>query len=263
MAGRDLAALRTRLFSIGIQSEYGGEHNNHATQMALVSFPDGSYLELIGAQLHPDPAALAKHYWAAAIQTNAGPCAFAVRATDIAGEVKRLQTAGVAVTTATKSGRDRPDHTHIEWESAPVGLEPNGMFFPFVIHDLTARTLRAMPKGKPTNTNFTGIAKVVIAVRDLPAAVARYQKAYGLPQPLEQNDNEMGARLAAFEGTPVILASALNGSGWLAKRLTRSGEGPCAFLLGGKQKGGTSHWFGRDISWFDQAKLGWRLGVQY
>ena len=31
--------------------------------MALASFPDGSYLELIAIQPKADPAALAAHYW--------------------------------------------------------------------------------------------------------------------------------------------------------------------------------------------------------
>ena|SRR5947207_11346068 len=55
VAGKDLKAMRASLAAAGIQSEYGGPHSNHATEMALTSFPDGSYLELIAIQPNADP----------------------------------------------------------------------------------------------------------------------------------------------------------------------------------------------------------------
>ena len=63
VAGKDLKAMRASLAAAGVQSEYGGPHSNHATEMALTSFPDGSYLELIAIQPNADPKALAAHYW--------------------------------------------------------------------------------------------------------------------------------------------------------------------------------------------------------
>jgi len=46
-AGKDLKAMQASLAAVGLASEYGGPHSNHATEMAVVSFADGSYLELI------------------------------------------------------------------------------------------------------------------------------------------------------------------------------------------------------------------------
>src|SRR4029078_6078721 len=63
VAGRDLKQMQARLAALGIPSEFGGPHSNHATQMALTGFPDGSYLELIALQHHPDAKAVAAHYW--------------------------------------------------------------------------------------------------------------------------------------------------------------------------------------------------------
>src|SRR4051812_32364903 len=128
VAGRDLKQMQARLAALGIPSEFGGPHSNHATQMALSSFPDGSYLELIALQDEPDAKAVAAHYWSRQIQGNAGPTAWAVRATDMAAEVKRLRTAGITVT-SQRSGRERPDGTQLEWEAAPVGPGPNGVFY--------------------------------------------------------------------------------------------------------------------------------------
>ncbi len=261
VAGVDLKQMQARLAALGIASEYGGPHSNHATQMALTSFPDGSYLELIALQEKPDAKAVAAHYWSQQIKGNAGPAAWAVRVKDVAAEVERLRAAGVVVSAPVRSGRERPDGTRLEWEAAQVGREPNGTFFPFLIRDFTAREARAFPNGKPAARNFTGIQRVVIAVRDLKASIARYRQAYALGAPVEQEDANFGARMAVFTGTPLVLAAPLNTQSWVAERIERFGEGPCAFVLGKRENGAReSGW--NAISWFDSAKLGWHLGVE-
>src|ERR1700694_5485109 len=80
VAGKDVSAMRQRLAAAGLQSEYGGKHTNRATEMALVSFPDGSYLELIGVQPDPNPKMLAIHPWAKFLNAVAEPCGWASRA---------------------------------------------------------------------------------------------------------------------------------------------------------------------------------------
>ena len=97
----------------------------------------------------------------------------------------------------------------LDWETAQVG-PTNGGFFPFLIHDFTPRENRAFPSGKPTANKCAGVVKVVIGVKDLDAAIARYRQAYGLPAPERQEDAVFGARLAWFPGTPVVLASPLH-----------------------------------------------------
>jgi hypothetical protein len=223
--------------------------------MAITSFPDGSYLELIALQEHPDKKAVAEHYWSKQMLGNAGPTAWAVRSSDVAAEAARLSKAGIIVSTPSKSGRQRPDGKRLDWETARVGTEPNGTFFPFLIRDFTPRDARAFPNGKPTTTKFAGIRRVVIAVRDLEASVARFRQAYGLPAPEEREDADFGARLAAFPDTPVILAAPRNGTSWLNQRLDQFGEGPCAFVLGGGRAA-------KNIAWFDVEKLGWHLGSE-
>src|SRR6202451_2148440 len=95
VAGTHLDAMRKALTAVaGIPSEYGGPHSNHATEMALVSFPDGSYLELIALQPNADPKAVAAHVWSKQMAENAGPCCWAARVKDMDAEVKRLQSVG-------------------------------------------------------------------------------------------------------------------------------------------------------------------------
>ena len=271
VAGKDLKAMQATLAAVGIPTEYGGPHSNHATEMALASFPDGSYLELIAIQPKADPAAVAAHYWSKHMQNDAGPAAWAVRPADLAAEVKRLQASGVAVTSPTRAGRARPDGVRLDWETANVGREPNGTFFPFLIRDFTPRDQRAYPSGKPTTQDFSGVARVVIAVRDLAASIERYRDAYGLPVPVQQEDSRFGARLASFLGSPVVLATPLNAQSWLNARLDKIGEGPCAFILrlqapvqNAKTYPVTSlaTWFGIEISWLNTGKTGWWLGFE-
>ena len=142
VAGKDLKVMQATLAALGIPTEYGGPHSNHATEMALTSFPDGSYLELIAIQPNADPAAVAAHYWSKEMQNDAGPSAWAIRPKDLGADVKRLQASGIVVSSPTRAGRARPDGVALEWETANVGKEPNGTFFPFMIRDFTPREQR-------------------------------------------------------------------------------------------------------------------------
>lgn len=241
IAGRDLNDLRTRFAQAGIRTEYGGKHTNGLTEMAVASFADGSYLELMAAQ---DPKAGAPaHYWGKFIDGNAGPCAWAIRSTDIERDAARF---GGKV---TEGGRTRPDGTELKWRSSSVGAELQGTLFPFLIQDVTARPLRAFPGGKPTLPEEGGVAAVYIAVVNLDDAVARYRKMFQLPAPAISIDATLGARLATFDGTPVVLAAA--GGAWLKARLSRFGEAPFAFVLRGDGKGA--------VRWLPVA--GMRIGV--
>lgn len=266
VAGEHLDAMRKALTAAaGVPTEYGGPHSNHATEMALVSFPDGSYLELMGIQAKPDPAALAAHDWSKFLQNNAGPCAFALRVTDISAEVRQLKSAGITTGGAEASGRTRPDGTKLVWQTVNVGPGRRGSLFPFLIADLTPRENRAYPSGKPTTDHFGGIAKVVVGVHDLEGAITQYRRAFQLAAPLRQKDARFGADLAWFEGTPVVLAQGVDGNAWLSRRVREYGDAPVAFVLkagSNRVAGSSSQWFGHSIVWADDAKLGWRLGFE-
>ena len=256
VAGAELKKMQASLAKIGLKSEYGGPHSNHATEMSITSFPDGSYLELIAIQPDANAKALNEHYWKKYMRGNAGPCAWAVRTGDLSAELARLKSAGVKTSDAQRSGRQKPDGTKLEWETASVGAGPNGEFFPFIIRDFTPRENRANVAGHPTTTQYAGIARVVLAVNDLKEAVERYRKAYGLPQPVEANDTALNARLAIFDGTPVVLAAA-NKGGLVADRIEKFGEGPCAFVLA--KSAAKKGW---KVEWQNPSALGWYLGVE-
>ncbi|MGA7239184.1 MAG: VOC family protein, partial [Bryobacteraceae bacterium] len=265
LAGSHLEEMR-KAFSkaTGIPTEYGGQHSNHATEMALASFPDGSYLELMGIQRDADPAAVASHVWSKFLRENGGPCAFALRVTDVNDEIRRLSSTGIRVGATEKSGRTRPDGVALSWETADAGPGPRGSFFPFLIRDFSPRENRVYPSGKPTTTRFGGIGLAVIGVHDLERSIALYRKAFQLPEPKRQRDAAFGADLAWFEGTPVALAAPLAPDSWLAQRIARFGDSPCAFVItatGGMVGSNPSNWFGRRLFWSDGGSFNWRIGV--
>lgn len=265
VAGSDIRKLQAGLAAIGIPSVYGGAHLNSTTEMALASLPDGAYLELMALRRNADPRLAGQHVWARFLKGDAGPCAWALRENDLPAEIRRLKGAGIPVSEPVASGRQRPDGVRLDWETSDVGDGVRGAFFPFLIHDLTPRDLRAFPQGKPAGGDFRGVSRVVIAVRDLDAAIARYRRAYALPEPVRQTDPGFGAHLAAFAGAPVVLAQPLDSDSWLYLRLARFGESPCAFVLAAARPEryhaqSRTSWFGVEISWFDSEKLGWRLG---
>jgi hypothetical protein len=244
IAARDLKEVQAQFAAVGIPSEYGGKHTNGLTEMAIASFVDGSYLEFIGAQ---KPTGAGLHYWGKFIDASAGPCAWAVSVADVAKAVPGSQP--------VRSGRLRADGVALEWESASIGPEPQGEFFPFFIHDSTPRELRAFPHGKPS-ASFAGVGLVVIGVKDLDMAIDRYRKQFHLPAPQRQDDKKLQLKLAAFAGTPVVLASPLSASSPLSKRLAAFGEAPYAFVLdqadptfAGYVDVVESQWFGRQITW--------------
>jgi hypothetical protein len=265
VAGANLDAMRKALTNAtGIPSEYGGRHTNRATEMALVSFPDGSYLELMGIQPHADPTAVARHVWSTFLKRNAGPCAFAIRAGNDK-QLAQLRSTGIHVEGPDRGGRTRPDGTRLEWETTDLGSGLRGTFFPFMIRDLTPRENRAYLSGKPTTDRAAGIGKIVIGVENLGDALAQYRLAFKLPAPRRQRDTVFDAELAWFDGTPIILAQGLTANSWLTRRVAKFGNIPCAFVLSatGESTGTrTSRWFGQKVSWADEGKLGWWLGME-
>jgi hypothetical protein len=265
IAGSDLKTLERAFTNLDLKPEYGGPHSNGITHMALLGFDDGSYVELIST-LEPGQRAPT---WGEAISGSAGPCAWAVGASDIQGDAARITGAGIPVRGPNAMNRQRPDGVLVEWDLAYLGSLQPGALLPFIIQDRTPREWRVKPTPGLAEKGLIGVESVILGAQDLGAAASLFQRAFGWPDPLIQDDPGFGARLAHFPNTPVILATPLD-QNWLTTRLVRFGEMPCAFLIRtpdleavsnrfGLTKG--TNWFQRRIAWFDPQKLlGARLG---
>ena len=265
LACSELESLRAALAELGLATTYGGAHANGVTHMAARGLADGTYLELISRL--PGPAASAdRGWWPRAIESDAGPCAWSLACDDAAAEAARVARLGVSVSGPHAHQRTRPDGAVVRWEMVFLGDGEPGSLLPFAIQDRTPRPLRvpAAPTGSSAAGLPTGIAQVVVAVTDMPAAIELFRRVYALDAPSTGHSPRLGADLACFSGQPLSLAVPASSSGWLAQRLARHGSGPCAFLLGTEnlEAADGRHalfpaepWPGRRVAWFEPAAL--------
>jgi Glyoxalase-like domain len=266
VCGSNLDTLRQAFTDVGLTPDVGGAHGNGITQMALLGFDDGSYIELIAPV---KPGVTAGSDWAKFMSDDAVTCAWAVESNVLLQEVDRLKKAGIPVTAPARGSRKRPDGMSVEWMTADVGSGTPGSTLPFIIEDQTPRAWRVQTSASVQGAPVSGIENVVLGVNNLDAAIALFRKAYGWSDPLTETEKDIG-KLAYFPGEPVILA-APSGGGWLAEHLAKYGETPVAYLLNARDVAAASKkyrlsggrtWFGQKVAWFDERKLhGVRLGV--
>jgi hypothetical protein len=264
ICGSNLDALRQMFTEVGLTPDFGGPHGNGVTQMALLGFPDESYVELI-APIKPGVTEGSK--WAGYMGSEAASCAWAVGTNVLLQNVDQLKKAGISVAEPQRGSRKRPDNMSVEWMTADVGPGTPGSLLPFMIEDQTPRAWRVQTSASVKDAPLTGLENVVIGVNNLDAAVAMFRKAYGWAEPLMESQKEFG-KMAYFPGEPVILAS---GGPIVSERTSKYGEGPVAILLGTRDYAGASKkyklsggkmWFAQKVGWFDAGKLkGVRLGV--
>ena len=273
IAGRSLPALEQTFARLGLATDYGGPHSNGITHMSLLGFDDGSYIELISTV---EPGQTDTVFWGKQIAENGGPCAWAVYVDDVAAEAQRLSRLGITVDGPHYYHRQRPDGQMVEWNLAFLGDKGAGATLPFIIKDITPRRLRVQPSASVGGSGnrpalLSGVAGVILGVRDLPAATSLFQQVYQWPPPAVRTDPAFGAKLAHFEATPVILAEPLPGHAWLADRLARFDDSPCAFLIGVPDLDAaldqfdliqSESWFGRRAAWYNPDRLdGHKLGM--
>jgi hypothetical protein len=264
VCGSNLDTLRQDFTAVGLTPDEGGPHGNGITQMALVGFDDGTYIELIAPI---KPGVTTGSDWSKFMSDAAVTCAWAVETNVLLQEVDRLKKAGITVTAAEPGSRKRPDGMSLEWMTASLGPGTPGSVLPFIIEDQTPRAWRVQSSASVQGAPVSGVENVVIGVSNLESSIALFRKAYGWSAPLIETQKEFG-KLAYFPGEPVILAA---GGGWLSEHIAKYGESPVAYLLNANdfaaaakkyRLSGNKTWFGQKIGWFDEKRLnGVRLGV--
>ncbi|ELZ83076.1 hypothetical protein C453_13761 [Haloferax elongans ATCC BAA-1513] len=257
--GLELYDLRTAANDVGLTPTYGGEHSTGTTHMAVVPFPDGSYLELIAPTLGTD--AENADFWPTHLATSAGPTAWCVDVDDVRETSKAAIDAGLPVDGPHEAARERPDGRLVEWDMC---FEGDDWRLPFTIRDRTPREYR-VPSAAP-NTPVRGLQTVIVATRDRDATAELFARRHRYASPVEINGPF--SNFAVLPGSPVALCEP--GDGVLAKRVEEVGEGPCAFLVGvtdldrARQSlslGGEQRYSDRRMAWFDHELFDGRLGV--
>lgn len=154
-----LADAIARYRALGFTVIPGGSHAN-GTEVALVAFADGSYLQLM-AFYTPSPA----HRWWTAKEWGGGFIGLCVHTETLAEDVAAVRDAGVPMSDPERGGRVRPDGYRLEWSMA--GAPPPFMAeMPVLVEDHTPRDER-IPRERVHENGVTGIAAITIATDDV------------------------------------------------------------------------------------------------
>lgn len=209
---------------LGLAPEYGGVHDNGLTHMSVLGFDDHSYVELIAEREQGDHG-----FWPSHVRADAGPAAWCIRVPDVVSECRRVLAAGYPVRGPLYGSRERDDGTLVEWDRAEFGTPDQRLLLPFAIEDRTPLADRVSPSPSVAGGPLIGLGQVVLAARDLDAAVGTFRDLYRFPQPVRASVPAFG-RVASFPGEPVAVATPET-DGWLADRLDQFRPCPCAVLL--------------------------------
>jgi Glyoxalase-like domain len=157
----DLEQAAKDYASLGFIVVPGGEHPV-GSHNALISFPDGSYLEIIA--FYRDAT---DHRWWDALSKGERLVDFCVQTDDLPGDTLKLREAGVAVNDPVIWSRKRPDGFELKWLLSLATGSHRGVA-PFLIEDITPRAAR-IPQQFGHANGIIGMDKVIVAVSDFSA----------------------------------------------------------------------------------------------
>ena len=137
----------------------GGQHPV-GSHNVLISFQDGSYLEIIAFYREA-----IDHRWWDPLAKGERLVDFCFQTDDLSGDTKKLQNAGVAINNPVPWLRKRPDGFEVKWLLSLATGSHRGVA-PFLIEDVTPRAER-IPQQFLHQNKITGIEKVTVAVGEL------------------------------------------------------------------------------------------------
>jgi glyoxalase-like protein len=163
-SGRDYAKL-------GFTVVAGGQHPV-GSHNVLISFRDGSYLEIIAFYREA-----LDHRWWGPLQKGERFVDFCFQTDDLRGDTRKLQDAGVAINNPVPWSRKRPDGFELKWLLSLATGSHRGVA-PFLIEDVTPRDER-IPRQMDHQNKITGIEKVTVAVGELSTVEKWYSALLG------------------------------------------------------------------------------------
>lgn len=266
LASPDLAELQVAFANLGMVTDYGGPHSNGLTHMALLGFPDGSYIEIVSALKSGDRCPL----WTNHTLGPRGGTAWTIATPDVCAEIRRVRALGISACEPQQISRTKPDGTTGRWDLAYLGSGQPGGSLPFLIKDHTPREVRVRPSpsvaprlpGVPPFGRLHGVALTVLAVHDLETKIDLFKRVYSWVMP-DFGACRFGGRFASFRGTPVVLAASESPVDWISEHLRLFGESPCAFLISCGDIEAVADCFGlQEIEGFFGRSVVW-LGTQW
>jgi hypothetical protein len=156
---RDLQRAAQDYAQLGFTVVPGGKHPV-GSHNVLISFADGSYLELIAFYREA-----VDHRWWEPLQKGERLVDYCMQTDDLQGDTRRLREAGVAINDPVPWSRTRPDGYELKWILSLATGSHRGVA-PFLIQDITPRQER-IPQEFEHQNGTTGIDTVTIAVEEL------------------------------------------------------------------------------------------------
>ena len=220
----DLEVAARDFESLGFIVVPGGRHPV-GSHNALISFRDGSYLEIIA--FYRDAIG---HRWWEPLQKGEGFVDFCFRTNDLRGDTKKLQDAGVAINNPVPWSRQRPDGFELKWLLSLATGSHRGVA-PFLIEDVTPRTER-VPQQFDHPNEIIGIEKVTVAVGELSNILKWYTALLGISGQTI-SDTKLGAEGLRYQaGTHSLdFLTPRDPSSPLVPWLRQNGPSPYSALL--------------------------------
>jgi hypothetical protein len=209
---------------LGFTVTPGGDHAHRGSHNALITFQDGSYIELIAFKHEPP---VKDNTWWDLLQLGEGLVDVAVLSANLPEEVDRLAAAGHDITGPMQGGRHRPDGIEIAWRVARIDTGAENRL-PFVIDDLTDHDLR-VPAGEAAEhpNGTTGIGAVVFAVTSREAVRPAWTTLCG--DPTDGDTFHVGVQTIRIADAETLDDTSAQ---WLASR----GSGPVEVMLRGTDR---------------------------
>jgi catechol 2,3-dioxygenase-like lactoylglutathione lyase family enzyme len=157
----DLEQAANDYQQLGFTVVPGGKHPV-GSHNALISFADGSYIEIIAFYREA-----VDHRWWDPLQKGERFVDFCMQTNDLQGDTRKLRAAGVAINDPVPWSRTRPDGYELKWLLSLAQGSHRGVA-PFLIQDLTSREER-IPQTSGHKNGATGIGTVTVVVGELMA----------------------------------------------------------------------------------------------
>lgn len=204
----------------------GGQHPV-GSHNVLISFSDGSYLELIAFYREA-----VDHRWWEPLSKGERLLDFCFQTDDLRGDMRRLKDAGVAINEPVPWSRKRPDGYELKWLLSLATGSHRGVA-PFLIEDVTPRTERVPQEFEHAN-GVNGIAKVIVAVDELAHVESWYGALLGTKGEAVAAP-ELGAEGLRFKAGPHMLdfLAPRDAASPLVDWLRRFGPSPYSGVLRG------------------------------
>lgn len=193
---KDLAQAAKDYEQLGFTVVSGGQHPV-GSHNVLISFQDGSYLELIAFYREA-----VDHRWWNPLSKGERLVDFCFQTDDLRGDTKKLKDAGVAINDPVPWSRKRPDGYELKWLLSLATGNHRGVA-PFLIEDVTPRTER-IPQEFQHRNNVTGLAEITIAAGKLGQIEKWYATLLGT-EGERISSSALGATGLRFRAGPHIL----------------------------------------------------------